>query len=142
MDTFISRSPADTVAFGVKLGSMARQGWVIGVTGDLGAGKTQLVKGIAESLGIRERIPSPTFALVIEHRGGRWPLFHLDLYRLETMAQILAAGLEDFLFSGEGLTVIEWYERWQGPAPAQLCRVTLRATSETERLIEYHAPCP
>ncbi len=142
MDTFISRSPADTVAFGARLGAMASQGWVFGVTGDLGAGKTQLVKGIAKSLGITDRIQSPTFALVNEYRGGRIPLFHLDLYRLESTAQMIAAGLEDYLFSGEGLTAVEWYERWEGPAPAQLCRVELRAAGEHERLIHYHAPCP
>lgn len=142
MDTFISRSPADTVGFGARLGAMASAGWVFGITGDLGAGKTQLVKGIAESLGITERIQSPTFALVNEHRGGRLPLFHLDLYRLESTAQIIGAGLEDYLFSGEGLTAVEWYERWDGPAPTKLCRVEIHARGEHERLIQYHAPRP
>lgn len=142
MDTFISRSPADTIALGARLGTMARPGWVIGITGDLGAGKTQLVKGIAESLGIRDRIQSPTFALVAEHRGGRWPLFHIDLYRLETTAQIVSAGLEEYLFSTEGLVAVEWYERWDGPSPLQLCRVTIQSTQETERLIQCHAPRP
>lgn len=142
MDTFISRSPADTIALGARLGTMARPGWVIGITGDLGAGKTQLVKGIAESLGIRDRIQSPTFALVNEHRGGRWPLFHIDLYRLETTAQIVAAGLEEYLYSTEGLVAVEWYERWDGPSPPHLCRVTIQSTQETERLIQCHAPRP
>ena|SRR5882672_1986665 len=112
MVTFISHSPEETAALGEQWGREARPGWVIGLTGDLGAGKTQLVKGIARGLGITARVQSPTFALVNEYREGRLPLAHLDLYRLETIEQIISAGLEEYFARPPGVAVIEWCERW------------------------------
>src|SRR5580658_10348922 len=105
MATFISHSPADTEALGAQLGCAARPGWVIALSGELGAGKTQFVRGVARGLGIPARVHSPTFTLVAEYGGGRLPLFHLDLYRLETPEQILSAGVEDFL-QPDGVAVI------------------------------------
>jgi tRNA threonylcarbamoyladenosine biosynthesis protein TsaE len=110
---FISHSPAETGSLGERWGGAAQRGLVIGLSGDLGAGKTQLVKGIARGLGITARVHSPTFTLVNEYDGGRLRLFHLDLYRLETRGQIVSAGLEEFL-QPDGVTVIEWAERWLG----------------------------
>jgi tRNA threonylcarbamoyladenosine biosynthesis protein TsaE len=107
----ISQSAAETESLGAAWGREARSGWVIGLSGDLGAGKTQLVKGLACGLGIQARVHSPTFALVNEYLDGRLPLFHLDLYRLETPEQIYSAGLEEFL-QPDGVTVVEWVERW------------------------------
>jgi tRNA threonylcarbamoyladenosine biosynthesis protein TsaE len=121
---------------------------VIALSGDLGAGKTQLARGIARGLGITERVHSPTFALVNEYRGGRLPLFHVDLYRLETIDQIIAAGLEEY-FHPEGISVIEWAERWFGNQPGssfkfqktnsnpQLRQVHIESAGETERRIIY-----
>src|SRR5580692_10648936 len=113
MATLISHSPAETEALGEKFGRAARPGWVIALSGELGAGKTQFVKGVARGLGISARVHSPTFTLVAEYGGGRLPLFHLDLYRLENEAQILSAGLEEFL-QPDGVAVIEWAERMVG----------------------------
>jgi tRNA threonylcarbamoyladenosine biosynthesis protein TsaE len=110
MAIFISHSPAETEALGEKFGRLARRGTVFALSGDLGAGKTQFVKGLARGLGISARVHSPTFTLVNEYGGGRLKLFHLDLYRLETPAQILSAGVEEFL-SPDGVAVIEWAER-------------------------------
>jgi tRNA threonylcarbamoyladenosine biosynthesis protein TsaE len=108
---------------------------VIGLCGDLGAGKTQLVKGLARGLGIAARVHSPTFALVNIYNGGRLTLYHLDLYRLDTREQILAAGLEEYL-KPEGVTVIEWAERWfgevQSPEP--------RAVSHQSSVISPQSP--
>ena len=117
MATFISHSPADTFALGESWAQNAAPGLVIGLTGDLGAGKTQLVKGFAKGLGVVARVSSPTFALVNEYPGGRLRLFHLDLYRLDTRAQIDGAGLEEYLFPA-GVAVIEWAERWFGSTEA------------------------
>ena len=109
----ISHSPAETEALGESWGHTASGGLVIGLCGDLGAGKTQLVKGLARGLGITERVHSPTFTLVNLYPGGRLALAHVDLYRLATREQIIAAGLEEY-FVPAGVTVIEWAERWFG----------------------------
>lgn len=133
--TTISSSPEDTLALGKTWAAEARAGMVIGLEGDLGAGKTQLVKGLARGLGIAEPVTSPTFTLVCEYEG-KLPLAHLDFYRLENDEQILAAGLEPY-FSPEGIAVIEWINRWTGPRPADYRHVTLTQTGETERRIEH-----
>src|SRR5438105_11768638 len=112
MATYISHSAAETEALGEAWAKDAKPGWVIGLTGELGAGKTQLVKGFARGLGITARVLSPTFALVNEYQGGRLPLFHLDLYRLDSREQIIGAGLEPYLTQPKGVTIVEWIERW------------------------------
>ena len=110
MAQFISHSPAETEALGEKFGRAAGRGRVIALSGDLGAGKTQFVKGLARGLEIAARVHSPTFTLVNEYGGGRLKLFHLDLYRLETREQMLSAGIEDFL-TPDGVSLVEWAER-------------------------------
>ncbi len=149
MATHISHSPAETVALGEQWGRAAESGQVIGLSGDLGAGKTQFVKGVARGLGIAARVQSPTFALVNIYASGRLTLFHVDLYRLDSPAQIAAAGLEEYLRPA-GVTVIEWAERWfggaQGRGPAiagfleSFRRVQIDVLSETERRISYDDP--
>src|ERR1035437_354469 len=94
MATFISHSPAATESLGEAWGRRAQSGLMIALSGDLGAGKTQLVRGLGRGLGVTARVNSPTFTLVNEYGGGRLKLFHLDLYRLETAAQIFFSGLE------------------------------------------------
>jgi len=113
MATCTSHSPTETEALGESWGHTASGGLVIGLCGDLGAGKTQLVKGLARGLGITERVHSPTFTLINLYPGGRLALAHVDLYRLATREQIIAAGLEEY-FVPTGVTVIEWAERWFG----------------------------
>jgi tRNA threonylcarbamoyladenosine biosynthesis protein TsaE len=151
MATFISHNPAETEALGEKWGRVAEAGWVVGLSGDLGAGKTQLVRGLARGLNVTERIHSPTFALLNEYSGGRLPLFHLDLYRLENREQIIGAGLEEYFYQPRGVAVIEWIERWeiangQSPianpdsvvTPGRLFRfVKIEVINETERRIIY-----
>jgi tRNA threonylcarbamoyladenosine biosynthesis protein TsaE len=110
MATFISHSPTETESLGEQWGREAQRGLVIALSGDLGAGKTQLVRGLARGLGVTTRVHSPTFTLVNEYSGGRLKLFHLDLYRLETPEQIHSAGIEEFL-QPDGVAVIEWAER-------------------------------
>jgi tRNA threonylcarbamoyladenosine biosynthesis protein TsaE len=142
MATFTSHSPAETERLGEELARLAQPGWVFGLSGDLGAGKTRLVRGLARGLGVRQRITSPSFALVHEHRDGSLPLFHVDLYRLDTTEQILAAGLGEYFAPREGVAVIEWYERWAGPPPPRLCRARLTHLGEELRRIDYDPPRP
>ena len=147
MATFISHSPEETASLGEEWGLAVQRGLVIGLTGGLGAGKTQLVKGIARGLGVQSRVHSPTFTLVNEYGGGRLKLFHLDLYRLDSQTQISGAGLEEFL-QPDGVTVIEWAERWivegvQSPKSKvqglafRYCSVRIEVLGETERRITY-----
>jgi len=141
MATFISHNPAETESLGEEWGRQAQSGWLIGLSGGLGAGKTQLVNGLARGLGAAARAPSPTFALVHEYRGGRLPLFHLDLFRLATREQIIAAGLESYLVRPRGIAVVEWIERWLGggdvPLAGKYRRVQINTLGETEREILY-----
>ena len=149
MGIYISHSPAETQALGEAWGRQAEPGWVIGLSGDLGTGKTQWVKGLARGLGFPGRVQSPTFTLVNVYAGGRLPLFHLDLYRLDTPEQVLDAGLGEYL-NPTGLTVIEWAERWfgspdrrRGPkdgrqsAGYHLRWVEIETLSETQRRFIY-----
>ena len=141
MATFISHSPAETEALGEQFGRAARRGQVIALSGDLGAGKTQFVRGLARGLESPARVHSPTFTLVNEYGGGRLKLFHLDLYRLETAAQIVSAGIEEFL-QPDGVAVIEWAERIYDLRFAiyDLKNVKIEILSETERKIIYDDP--
>lgn len=143
MVTLTSKSPEETQALGETWGKSATRGWVIGLTGDLGTGKTELVRGLARGLGVSTHVHSPTFALVHEYADGRLPLFHLDLYRLESPSQIIGAGLEEYFFNPPGVTVIEWVERWPAPSsamptPASYYRqVSFETLSENVRRITY-----
>ena len=146
MATFISHSPEETASLGEKLAGQVNAGEVLALTGDLGAGKTQFVKGFARGLGIAERVQSPTFALVNCHPDGRLPLYHLDLYRLETERQIVSAGLEGYL-EPDGVAVIEWAERLveaglisKSEPPANVRWVQFEIVSESERRVIYEDP--
>ncbi len=138
MATFNSHGPAETETLGEQIGRAAQPGLVIALSGDLGAGKTQFVKGLARGFGITTRVHSPTFTLVNEYGGGRLKLFHLDLYRLETREQFLSAGIEEFL-SPAGVSVVEWAERIYdfGFATHNLKKVRIEITGESERRIIY-----
>jgi tRNA threonylcarbamoyladenosine biosynthesis protein TsaE len=140
MATFISHSPSETESLGENFGRTAQSGFVFALSGELGAGKTQFVKGFARGLGISARVHSPTFTLVNEYGVGRLKLFHLDLYRLETREQILSAGIEEFL-QPDGVAVIEWAERlgdgsWKMEV-GKIRNVKIAILSETEREIIY-----
>ena len=138
MVELISKSPAETEALGEQFGRAARRGLVIALSGDLSAGKTQFVRGLARGLGISGRVHSPTFTLVNEYGGGRLKLFHLDLYRLETAEQILSAGVEEYL-SPDGVSVVEWAERIYDLRFTiyDLKKVRIEILNEQERKIIY-----
>ena len=107
----LTRNYNETVTFGQKVGQCLKPNDIVLLFGDLGAGKTALTKGICRGLGItkNEYIRSPTFTLINEY-CGILPIYHVDLYRLESLAEIEALGLEEYLFS-EGVSIIEWAEK-------------------------------
>lgn len=110
--------------FGCLLGQQAQPGDVLLLYGDLGAGKTMLTKGIAQGLGIKRVVKSPTFTLIREYHGGRLPLYHMDLYRLEH-SSALDLGIEDYL-AGEGISVMEWPQFGRDVLPPTYLAITLK----------------
>jgi tRNA threonylcarbamoyladenosine biosynthesis protein TsaE len=130
-----SHSVAETIETGKKLAQQFRGGDVIALHGDLGAGKTCLVKGIALGLGVTHDITSPTFTLINEYPTGRLPLFHIDLYRLDTPQDAINIGIEDYL-NTTGVTVIEWAEKIPSLLPATTRHIRLTLVDETTRQIE------
>jgi tRNA threonylcarbamoyladenosine biosynthesis protein TsaE len=128
-----SRSELETAAAGRALAPRLMPGSVILLSGDLGSGKTAFVRGVAEGLGVGpDDVSSPTFTLVQEYRGGRLPLFHVDLYRLNDPREVDDLGLEEI--AAEGVLAIEWAERLPRP-PRDGLRVLLEHAGETERRI-------
>jgi tRNA threonylcarbamoyladenosine biosynthesis protein TsaE len=123
-----------TQALGARLGRLARPGDVFALHGDLGAGKTCLVQGIARGLGVTTPVTSPTFILVAEH-AGRLPLLHVDLYRTESLAEVRALGLED-LVGREAVTVIEWAERAGLLLPPETVHVRIDGVGDEPRRVE------
>jgi len=128
-----SRSEDETAAVGRELSRSLAAGDVVLLHGDLGAGKTALVRGLAEGLGVpADDVSSPTFTLVQEYRGGRLPLFHVDLYRLNDPREIDDLGLDEI--AEDGVLAIEWAERHPRP-PRNAVRVRIEHVGETERRI-------
>jgi len=134
----VSRTPANTEAIGEVLGRAARGGELIGLVGDLGAGKTCLVRGLARGLGANpDRVHSPSFITVTEYPGGRLPLVHVDLYRLEQpVADDL--WLREALY-GDGVAAVEWFDRMATVAGDEHLVVTLRHAGHESRTIRLEA---
>ena len=127
-------SVEETVALGERLGRAAAPGDLLCLWGDLGAGKTQLVKGIARGLGIGDTVNSPTFILMNEY-AGRLPLFHVDLYRLADAADALAGGVIDDR-QIDGVTVVEWPDRMGDILPVGRLDVRIDGSGDEVREIE------
>lgn len=140
----LSESPEQTEALGRRIGRAVRNGCVLALHGDLGAGKTVLARGVARGLGIVEPVTSPTFTVVQEYARpeGGW-LFHLDMYRIDDSEAALAFGVEEFLFAEDGIALVEWPERildlLETPVPDALAHIRLRHLSESTRQIVI--PC-
>lgn len=122
--------------FGEKLGMLLTPGDVIALVGELGAGKTTLVKGIAMGLGVADRraVKSPTFALVQKYEG-RIPIYHFDAYRLEDTQEMLDIGSDEMIY-GNGVAIVEWADKVSGCLPKEYLKITLTAISESERNME------
>jgi tRNA threonylcarbamoyladenosine biosynthesis protein TsaE len=134
----ITRSPEETRRLGENIGRELSGGEVLALSGELGAGKTTLVQGIAKGLGVQTPyVASPTFILVGTH-FGRVVLHHVDLYRLDGAAQAEEMGLLDYV-SNDAVTVIEWSDRALSILPAERLTVTLKMLSEDDREITFSA---
>ena len=132
---FITNSAAETRGLGKRLGEKLQPGSVVAFTGDLGAGKTAFTGGLAEGLGVTDRVTSPTFNIVNEYEGGRLPLFHFDLYRLENADELFDIGWEDYLARG-GICAVEWSERAVEAMEGKVIRVHIaRGADDDQRRI-------
>jgi tRNA threonylcarbamoyladenosine biosynthesis protein TsaE len=121
-----SQTPRQTREIAAQLAGTLRPGSVLGLMGDLSAGKTEFVKGLAIGLNCSLDVTSPTFNLVHEYRGGRLPLFHMDLYRLIDEQELDEIGFDEYLM-GSGVCAIEWADKFPGrlPAEARLIRFAI-----------------
>jgi tRNA threonylcarbamoyladenosine biosynthesis protein TsaE len=136
---FISKSVEETIAAGSRYGREACQGDVFALTGDLGAGKTQFVKGFVASVGSRAGVTSPTFVLVHEYTGGRLPVYHFDFYRVENRDALLRLGFDDYVF-GDGVSLIEWADRYRDLIPPQAKWLSFEMRDENTRVIQEGSP--
>ena len=134
--TFKSVNATETINFGERLGKLLAPGHVIALLGELGAGKTTMVKGIVQGLCVTDRraVKSPTFALVHRYEG-RMPVYHFDAYRLENAQEMLDIGSDEMIY-GDGVSIIEWADKVPECLPEEYLRITLTAVSENERTIE------
>ena len=131
---FITNTPEETEALGARLARALEPGAVVAFTGDLGAGKTAFVRGLARGLGVQDRVTSPTFTIVNEYEGGRLPLFHFDLYRLSCADELFDIGWEDYLARG-GVCAVEWSERMEELLEPGTIRVDLRRGEDESRRV-------
>ena len=131
----ITGSGEETIKTGERLAVGAAAGDIFALTGELGAGKTVLAKGIARGLGIKEEIVSPSYVLIREY-AGRIPLYHFDLYRLKALTEMEGLGYEEY-FYGQGLTVIEWAERLGPLLPAEHLLIELESVDINRRRIRF-----
>ena len=130
---FLTNSPAETEAVGRALAAHLQPGTVIAYEGDLGAGKTAFTRGLAQGLGAKDPVTSPTYTIVNEYLSGRLPLFHFDMYRLSCSDDLFDIGWEDYLERG-GVCAVEWSEN-VADALEDAIRICIEKTGEESRRI-------
>jgi tRNA threonylcarbamoyladenosine biosynthesis protein TsaE len=139
METSVVAASADeTAAAGERLAARLGPGDVVALTGELGAGKTCFVQGLVRGLGVATGATSPTFVLITEYRG-RLPVHHVDVYRTQSLTELLDIGLEE-LIGGDGVTLIEWADRCQPLLPARTVRVHIDGVGDEPRRITITPP--
>ena len=131
----ITRSAGETRALGEKLAARLNPGDTVLLEGDLGAGKSELTRGIARGLGVTETVTSPTFTILNVYESGRCPLYHFDWYRLESAEELFELGMDEYL-GGDGIAVVEWPERCPEAVPEHTIRIRMAVLGENERKIE------
>ncbi|MDE3840727.1 tRNA (adenosine(37)-N6)-threonylcarbamoyltransferase complex ATPase subunit type 1 TsaE [Bacillus methanolicus] len=129
---FLSGGPSETLEFSKRLSTFLKPGDVLALEGDLGAGKTTFTKGLAEGLGIKKNVNSPTFTIIKEYHG-RLPLYHMDVYRVEDANEDL--GFDEY-FEGDGVTVVEWAHLIEEQLPSELLTISIfREDNEKRRIV-------
>lgn len=133
----LTTSPDETLVLAQKVAHELKPRDVLALTGDLGSGKTCFVQGLASGLGVPAKcyVRSPSFILMNEYRGGRLILYHFDFYRLHKACELDDLGLEEY-FDGDGVTVIEWADRFPGVLPPRARHIAFRIVDENRREIE------
>ena len=136
---FTTKSPEETIALGRELASLLKPPKLVVLRGDLGAGKTTLVKGIAEGFNAasQENVTSPTFTLIHEYRGPSATLYHIDLYRVDTQRELETLGLDD-LMSEHSVLLIEWGEKFERFQNERDVEIVLERVSDNERRIKVN----
>ena len=135
MATFTSNSAKETEAAGEKCARNARAGDLFALIGDVGAGKTQFVKGFVSGMGSHAEVTSPTFTLVHEYGGGRLPVYHFDFYRIDSAEAVMRLGFDEYVF-GDGVCLVEWADRFPQFLPPNAVTISIETKTETERLIQ------
>lgn len=130
----ISKSVDETIASGERAAATAAAGDVIALVGDLGAGKTQWAKGFVSGMGGSTPVTSPTFTIVHEYEGGRLPVYHFDFYRIEDAKAADALGLDEY-FSGDGVCLVEWADRFPELLPKRARWLMFVVSENGDRLI-------
>ena len=139
MITFTTNSPEETMRIGARICRRSLKDAVIALSGDLGCGKTTLVKGMAQGLGIdSKKVNSPSYVLIKEYNLKKGKLFHLDLYRLEGVKEISMLGIEEY-FTQKGLLVIEWAEKAKDLLPDEYLQIKIKALSQYKRKFSFSA---
>lgn len=131
---FVTKSAEETVELGKKIGAFLLPNEVVALTGTLGAGKTTLIQGIAQGIGVKDYVTSPTFIIINEYQG-RIPFFHVDLYRMNSVEEIEDLGIEEY-FNREGACVIEWAEKLGVLKPKNSYEIAIEIVSEKERKLD------
>jgi tRNA threonylcarbamoyladenosine biosynthesis protein TsaE len=134
--TFISNSPAETEAIGRQFAKELNVGSILALEGELGSGKTQFTKGLVAGLESSAPVTSPTFTIIHEYPGGRLPIYHFDFFRLENRESVAQLGLDDYFF-GDGISVIEWADRFPESIPEQARWILFEIRSENARMISF-----
>jgi tRNA threonylcarbamoyladenosine biosynthesis protein TsaE len=139
--TFISNSPEETEAFGRRFAKEVKAGDMLALSGELGSGKTQFVKGVSAGLGATTAATSPTFTLIHEYSGGRLPIYHFDFFRVEDAQSAERLALDDYFF-GDGVSVVEWADRFPDLIPKSARWISFEGKSETQRAITIQESSP
>jgi tRNA threonylcarbamoyladenosine biosynthesis protein TsaE len=137
---FVTQSADETERVGERLGHRLVPGDVVALSGQLGAGKTCFIRGLARGLGVTQGVSSPTFVIVNQYTG-RMPIFHIDAYRTESLTELLDIGFDEYV-SGDSVTVIEWSDKLEPLLPPGAIRVRISGLGDEPRTIRIDAPEP